>query len=189
MLTGPDSQRLISKEPEPTTLLLKLLQVLETIFTWNFDIITILSSQYAKHVDSIETPIFQPNMEWRDTLINESTISFIFFLYNSVRQLGQEALIHHSLQCLSQLSSLTGSVLANSKFRLTFVEHLMNGALVVMNNDLAALEVTPVSSMLYRICLHLQNRDTIQHVQKSLTHKFCEMLSQLTCKVSSTAFA
>ncbi|KAI1299341.1 Exportin-4 [Halotydeus destructor] len=183
LLQGADSARLIQKDPEPMNLLLKLLQVLETILTWNFDVITIISSQYAKHIDSIETPVFQPNIDWKDTIVNENTIKFVFYLYAAVRQLGQEDLVHSALQCLSQVSSLTGPVLANSKVRIQFVSYLIESALLIMPNDLSACEVTSISSMLYRICIHLQNRDTIQHVNKQSTHSFCQSLAHLSCKL------
>lgn len=183
LLQGSDSIRLVAKQAEPLGLLLKLLQLLEAIMSWNFDVITIISSQYAKHVDSIETPVLQPHVDWRDTLINDQTIQFIFYIYVTVRQLNQETLVHHALQCLSQLSSLTGAVLSNAKLRLQFVNSLLSGALHVMTSDLAAFEITPISSMVYRICIHLQNRDTIQHVDKSVTFKFCQLMAQLTCQL------
>ena len=175
-------------ERDITDLLLRLLQLLETMFTWNFEIITIISSQYAIQVDSIETPIFQPSIDWKDTLVNESVIQFLFFLYHEVRSLGNDSLIHHSLQCLSQFSSLTGSILASPSISLKFVQNLMSGMIGLMSRShqqqehvLKSGEVNSISLILYRICLHVQDRDTLKLIDKATTTKFIELFTSLTC--------
>ena len=161
----------------------KLVQIIEAVLSWNFDLITIISSQYAKHVDSIESPILQPGIEWRDVLVNENVIQFIFLIYITCRSLNQESLINHSLQSLSQLSSLTGSIISTPKARLRFINCFMNGTIAMLNSGLHPYEVIPISSMLHRLCLHLQNRETIRHVNKEMSQNFISLLTQLTCKL------
>jgi len=170
---------------QPLILLItRELLILETILSWNFDLITVISSQYAKHVDSFENNFLRPTLDWKDVLVNEKVIQFFFFLHTLVRNLNHEQLIHHSLQCLSQLSSLTGSVISNQKYRLDFINYFLNVALqlVVFIPDITPVEAVPFSSLIYKICLHLQNRSTIQHISKEIIHNFIQMKTQLICK-------
>ncbi|RWS24976.1 Exportin-4-like protein, partial [Leptotrombidium deliense] len=173
----------VLRRPECLSIILKLVQILETILTWNFDLITIISSQYAKHVDGIENPVLQPGLDWVDIFINGNIIEFIFYLYIRIRDLGDEKLTHHSLQCLSQLSSLTGTIISNPKNRIQFISFFLNGTLHLLKQGFHKFEAVPVSTMLYRICLHLQSRDTIKLVDKEICVRFVTMMCDLTCKL------
>lgn len=178
-----------SRERNVAELLVKLLQLLETIFMWKFEVITIISSQYATHIDSIEIPIFQPPPEWRNILLDENLAHFIFFLYTTVRQLNHELLIHLSLQCLSQFSTLTGCVLNDPNMSLKFCTNLTTGMinLITFNQstsyNMSPYEVAPLTQVFYRICLHIQDRDTLKRIEKPVMCQALQLFTNFTCEV------
>ncbi|RWS15054.1 Exportin-4-like protein [Dinothrombium tinctorium] len=179
----PEISSDLLKMPESINLLQKLIQIIETVLTWNFDFITIISSQYAKHVDGIENPVLQPGIDWVDIFINGNIIQFIFYVYIRMRELSDEKLMHHSLQCLSQLSSLTGCVISNPKNRIQFISHFLNGTLHLLAEGFHKFEAVPLSTMLHRICLHLQSRDTIKLIDKEASLRFVTLMSDLMCRL------
>ena len=179
------SQSYASLSGRASELYLKSLELLEMIFTWNFDIITIISSQYATHVDSIETPSFQPNIDWREMLINDNVISFLFHLYHfSKTHLGNERMVHHTLQTLSQLSTLTGAIICESKTRLKFVNLLLSGLInMARHSSFESYEVVAISSIIYRLSFHLQNRDTLDHIDPSVKIQLADIVTTISCEI------
>ena len=170
---------------QASELYLKSLELLEVIFTWNFDIITIISSQYATHVDSIETPSFQPNIDWREMLINDNVINFLFHLYHfSKTQLANERMVHHTLQILSQLSTLTGAIICESRTRLKFVNLLLAGLINMAHHSaFETYEVVAISSIIYRLSFHLQNRDTLDHIDPSVKIQLADIVTTISCEI------
>lgn len=189
------TQKLMSKDTLVVDLMYKLLQLLESIFMWKFELITIISSQYANHIDSIETPIFQPPAEWRTIFLDEQLAHFIFYIYTQVRTINNDSIVHTSLQCLSQFSTLTGYVLNDAEKSLQFCTNLTTGMinLIHMNATtgykMSPCEVTPLTQVLYRICLHIQDRDTLRNIEKSLMCQALQLFTSFTCDIMKDAAA
>ncbi|CAG2171290.1 unnamed protein product, partial [Oppiella nova] len=175
-----------SRGPEWTPLASKLLRICDFILSWNFDVITIFSSQYAKHVDSIENPVLQPAIDWKEVLLDGDVISIFMEMHLCLRTTNDEKLMHYSLQCINQLSSLNGPIIINAENRSKFLKTIITGTIGLVKqvcDTITIAEVVPISTVINRICVRLQSRDQINFVDISLLKSFLEMMAQITCKI------
>ncbi|CAG2100589.1 unnamed protein product [Medioppia subpectinata] len=167
-----------SRGPEWTQLATKLLRICDFILSWNFDVITIFSSQYAKHVDSIENPVLQPAIDWKEVLLDGDVISIFMEMHLCLRTANDEKLFHYSLQCINQLSSLNGPIIINAENRSKFLKTIITGTIGLVNqicDTITIAEVVPITTVINRICVRLQSRDQINFVEFELLKTFLEI--------------
>jgi hypothetical protein len=175
-----------NRSQEWRILAVKLLRICDFILSWNFDVITIFSSQYAKHVDSIENPVLQPAIDWKEVLLDGDVITVFFEMHFCLRTCNDEKLLHYSLQCINQLSSLNGPIIINADNRIKFLKTIINCTIVLVNricDTITIHEVVPITSVINRICVRLQCRDQINFVETDLYKSFLEMMAQISCKI------
>ena len=187
-LTIPEENR----SPEWLSFGTKLLRICDFILSWNFDVITIFSSQYAKHVDSIENPVLQPAIDWKEVLLDGDVITIFLEMHLCIRATNDDKLIHYSLQCINQLSSLNGPIILNAENRTKFLKTIMTGTTGLVNRiceTITVLEVVPISGLINRICVRLQCRDQINFVEINVLKSFLEMMAQIACKILFTSMA
>src|SRR5699024_4111116 len=72
---------------------------------------TIISAQYARNRDRLESLVFQPPSDWIEFIIDSNLISFFFEVYIAFRKIEEPNLVHQVLQCLNQLSTMTGPLM------------------------------------------------------------------------------
>ena len=164
----------------------KLYRICDFILSWNFDVITIFSSQYAKHVDSIENPVLQPAIDWKEVLLDGDVVNIFLEMHLCVRSTTDDKLLHYSLQCINQLSSLNGPIVINSENRTKFLKTIITGTTGLVNricDTISIAEIVPISALINRICVRLQCRDQINFVETQVLKSMLEMMARITCKV------
>ncbi|KAJ6225065.1 hypothetical protein RDWZM_003610 [Blomia tropicalis] len=167
----------------------KLIRICEAILSWNFNFLlescTILALTYARNRDRIESMVFQPHSDWVQLIFDGNLISFFFEVYLSFRSLENSTLVHHALQCLNQLSTMTGPIFlqrdVRKKFCEIFISNIVN--LINMIFDIVTIhELVFLANFINSICNRLRS-DSLQYCDVSLLKNFWEIMSKLTCKV------
>ena len=108
-----------------TCLLLgRLLAIAEAVLTWFFIPATMLPKRLIGVFEADLSPSLRPNQHWADVLLEPGLLQLFFKLHYKVRHLPD--LCHHTLNCLVQLASLNGPIVANSEPRVHYLTHYLS---------------------------------------------------------------
>ncbi|CAB4058836.1 unnamed protein product [Lepeophtheirus salmonis] len=99
---------------------LKELITFKAILNWAFISIN-LPKKLISVFESDHNPSLRPGISWKETILDPSVVKLFFELHVKIRH--DPELAHHTLNCLVQLSSLNGIVVAKRDHR---VEYLRN---------------------------------------------------------------
>lgn len=169
----------------------RLIRICETCLSWNFNFMletfTIISAQYARNRDRLESLVFQPPSDWIEFIVDGNLISFFFEVYIAFRKVEDQNLVHHVLQCLNQLSTMTGPLLfMQREVRKKFTETFMVNTIKLANEifDMVTIhELVFLSNFINSICNHLRSNSSLQFCDFTLVRQFLEVMAKLTCKV------
>lgn len=179
------------RSPEWIKLSTKLIRICETVLSWNFNFMletfTIISAQYARNRDRLESMVFQPPSDWIEFIIDGNLISFFFEVYIAFRKIEEPNLIHQVLQCLNQLSTMTGPLLYLQRdVRKKFTEVFMLNTINCINaifDVVSTHELVFLTNFINSICNHLRSNSSLQFCDFNLARQFLDMMAKLTCKV------
>lgn len=112
-------------------------------------------------------------------------VELFFRLHYKVRLLPD--LCHHTLNCLTQLASLNGPVVANKDVRVQYISHYANQLVHLMAGvELSAQESLGVSSIFRKLVLFFPP-DTLSSVSGELLDALFIHCTRLTCKFAELA--
>lgn len=179
------------RSPDWIKLSTKLIRICDTVLSWNFNFMletfTIISAQYARNRDRLESLVFQPPSDWIEFIIDGNLISFFFEVYIAFRKIEDANLVHQVLQCLNQLSTMTGPLLYLQRdVRKKFTEMFMVNTITLTNAifDVVSIhEVVFLANFINSICNHLRSNSSLQYVDFNLARQFFGVMAKLSCKV------
>eukprot|EP00795_Rhopilema_esculentum_P017243 gene17243-8804_t len=129
--------------------------------------------------ETAKISLFRPPRSWESTVLDPNFINLFIQLYN--RCSGHEELAHHSLQCLIQLASVTGSVFAGQQSKGTYLTRFIQGFKQMVNRTKwTALEAFGYASIVSRI-VNVFPVSTIASLSPEVLGTFLEILASLTC--------
>lgn len=175
--------------PNHVLIILKLLlQIVENILTWHF-----VSLELHKNI----THLMETNYEaeyalplklatgWKDIILDPQVVELFFHLHWKIRDNPQ--LTHCTLNCLSQLASLSGPVMsdveAKKKYVIQFLEYFIKLTSNCMIMDREALGVSYMADKLH------VNSDMffVNEIPRHLYYRFIREICDLTCSFSQRA--
>eukprot|EP01135_Chromosphaera_perkinsii_P002003 Nk52_evm50s215 gene=Nk52_evmTU50s215 len=138
--------------PSELELLSNMSKLADKIVSWDFAV-----GKSKRSVGSFEPDqdvLLRPGANWREDFLNEERISLFFDLHRKIRNNSTAA--HHTLQCLAQLASLTGSVFENEQQEALYLSYVAKG-ITSLIRDILALggrqgEVADMGAELYGLC-------------------------------------
>lgn len=123
--------------------------------------------------------------QWAEVLLEPNVVELFYRLHYKVRMLPD--LCHHTLNCLTQLASLNGPVVANKDVRVQYVTHYLTlFATFVSSVELRAQEALGVSSIFRKLVLFFPP-DTLSAANPDLIHAVFAHCTRLTCKFAEQA--
>lgn len=123
--------------------------------------------------------------QWSDVILEPNVMELFYRLHYKVRMLP--TLCHHTLNCLTQLASLNGPVVANKDIRVQYVTHYLTlFASFVSSVELRAQEALGVSSVFRKLVLFFPP-DTLSAVNPDVVQAVFAQCTQLTCNFAEQA--
>lgn len=179
----------LEKQPSPmsreaTAVMNRLLSITEQVLSWEFT----PKAFFRRHVGSFESTqniILRPNDTWRDTLLNDDLMQLLFRVHKKVRHNSEMA--HHSLQCLTQLASLSGPVFPNDAARTQFLASYIENFLHLFGSiDLQYYEYLGVAHAIKNLVLMFP-LTCFTGLPEQLLNTFINQMTALTCTLGKEA--
>uniref|UniRef100_A0A1B6DRC6 Exportin-4 n=2 Tax=Clastoptera arizonana TaxID=38151 RepID=A0A1B6DRC6_9HEMI len=182
--------------PFPQPVLLKhLLSISESILNWGF-----ISANLPKRLigvfeavyESDQSPSLKLNVSWKDVILNPNLIQLYFDIHWKIRD--EPSVAHHSLNCLVQLASLNGPVVANKDARLQYITTFLQAFIkLVTNIKVMDREALGISNIMRKVLIFYPptllvtlSQDILQGFLQQLTHLTCCFAEGATLEESKT---
>lgn len=170
---------------ESCLLLSRLLAIAESVLSWFFVPSTMLPKRLIGVFEADQNPSLRPGPQWSDVFLEPNVVELFYRLHYKVRHLPD--LCHHTLNCLTQLASLNGPVLANKDVRVSYVSHFLTQFVhLVGGTELRPQESLGVSSIFRKLVLFFPP-DTLAAMNPDLLHTVFLHCTRLTCKFAEQA--
>ena len=95
--------------------------------------------------DKISKTFFRPGSTWKENMMRPELLDLFFQVHLKVREAPE--LAHHSINCLVQLSSLNGGVLANKEDRVTYLSNYLRQFLSLVNTLKSTGSIKPSEAL------------------------------------------
>ncbi|XP_041355105.1 exportin-4-like [Gigantopelta aegis] len=179
----------IDQEPNPLTreaiaVLNRVLSIAEQVLCWEFTPKTLV----RKHIGSFESNqniTLRPNETWRSTLLDADMLNMFFKIHKKARHNSEMA--HHSMQCLSQLASLNGSVFADDKAKTQYLTVYTDGFLQLLQSiDLQDYENLGVANSFKNLVMMFPI-SSFMSLPPGHFQAFIDCMTRLTCSLGRQA--
>ncbi|KAL3883791.1 hypothetical protein ACJMK2_030022 [Sinanodonta woodiana] len=165
---------------ETTAVLNRFLTITETVLCWDS-----LGKRHVGLFDLNQNMTLKPMETWRDTLLDENLIQFIFKLHKKARYNSEMA--HHSMMCLSQLASLNGSIFPDDKAKTSYLHSYISCFLEFLTSvDIQDFEFLGIASIFQNLTM-MFSATCLMDIPKPALKKFIEQLTRLTCAMGREA--
>jgi hypothetical protein len=123
--------------------------------------------------------------QWSEVFLDTNVVELFYRIHYKVRQLPD--LCHHTLNCLTQLASLNGPVMANKDVRVSYISHYLTQFVHFVGRvELRAQECLGVSSIFRRLVLYFPP-DTLAALNSDLLQTVLLHCTRLSCKFAEQA--
>ncbi|CAH1119298.1 unnamed protein product [Phaedon cochleariae] len=158
-----------------------LLKITETVFTWGY-VSPILPKRligiYESVYESDASPALKLTNTWSEVILNPDLLPLMFQIYWKVRDSDQ--LAHHSLNCLVQLASLTGTILYSDEVRIKYVHlYLMTFFKLISNVTVKSKESLGISNIVKKLTIFFIH--DIPKLPESIQDTLFDEFTRLTC--------
>eukprot|EP00094_Tigriopus_californicus_P000138 TCALIF_00134-PA protein Name:"Similar to xpo4 Exportin-4 (Xenopus laevis)" AED:0.05 eAED:0.05 QI:354/0.88/0.9/1/1/1/10/107/1127 len=175
-------------EPDLNNLLLRLISLTESVLSWNF-INVHLPKKLISVFESDQNPSLRPGITWKDIILDPSIIQLFFNLHLKIR--SDSELTHHSLNCLIQLSSLSGSVMTKKETRLEYLTNYIKEFLTLLHNlkelgSIRPMEALGCSNMIRRLMLFFPPC-LLNNIDQGVLGAYLKQITELTCHFMKAA--
>jgi len=167
---------------EMSNLVLRLTGLAESIMSWTFINVN-LPKKLISVFEADQSPSFRPGAPWKDTILQPSITQLFFGLHLKVRH--DSELAHHSLNCLIQLSSLNGSVMAKKDARMEYLANYVKEFLSLLQQLKAGGSVQPnealgFSNIVRKLILFFPP-SMMTSLESNLLEAYLKQVTELTC--------
>ncbi|XP_063971922.1 exportin-4-like isoform X2 [Diachasmimorpha longicaudata] len=168
--------------PDPSLPLVKhLLSITEGVLVWGFIYANLpkrLMGVFEAVHESDNSPALRMGPYWRDVILDPVVLQVFFSLYWKVRTNPQ--LAHHARNCLVQLASLNGSVVAMHGAQVEYLTvYLKEFLKLVSNIEIIDQEALGIATIIRKIITFF--RPALNSVPEDILRSFMEQVSRLTC--------
>ncbi|XP_015117470.1 exportin-4 [Diachasma alloeum] len=168
--------------PETSLPLVKhLLSIAEGVLVWGFIYANLpkrLIGVFEAVYESDSSPALRMGPMWRDVILEPVVLQVFFSLYWKVRTNPQ--LAHHARNCLVQLASLNGAVVAIHAAQVEYLtDYLKEFLKLVSNIEIIDQEALGIANMIRKIITFF--RPALTSIPEEILRSFMEQVSRLTC--------
>uniref|UniRef100_A0A0L8FKH8 Exportin-4 n=1 Tax=Octopus bimaculoides TaxID=37653 RepID=A0A0L8FKH8_OCTBM len=171
----------LEKQPSPlsreaTAVMNRLLSIAEQVLIFR---------RYVGCFESTQNVILRPNDTWRDTLLDGDLMQLLFRVHKKVRHNSEMA--HRSMQCLTQLASLSGPIFPNDAARTQFLASYIENFLHMFGSiDLQYYEYLGVAQTIKNLVLMFPLA-CFTSLSEQLLNAFISQMTKLTCSLCKKA--
>ncbi|XP_074663144.1 exportin-4-like [Tubulanus polymorphus] len=162
----------------------RFLSIAEQILNWEF-IPRALPRRFVGLFGGSGNIALRPSESWRDIFLKNDVLQIFFKVHEKVHHNSEMS--HHSMQCLVQLSSLTGRIFPGESARDTYfasyVEHFLQLLSII---DLQDYEALGISQIIHSLVL-LFPISCLKKLEENVRDSFIQRLMQLTCTFGKAA--
>uniref|UniRef100_A0A671P607 Exportin-4 n=1 Tax=Sinocyclocheilus anshuiensis TaxID=1608454 RepID=A0A671P607_9TELE len=160
------------------------------VLSWNFlPPNHILSCREVMHYiamfEATQNVMLKPTASWRETLLDHRVMDLFFTVHRKIREDSDMA--QDSLQCLAQLASMHGPIFPDENAQLTYLAHLMEGLLNMINGiEIEDSEAVGISNIINNL-ISTFPRSVLTALPNELFASFINCLTLLTCSFGRSA--
>ncbi|XP_050429581.1 exportin-4-like [Adelges cooleyi] len=166
----------------------QLLNISENVLVWGFISTSMpkrLVGMFEVIYNSENSPTLKLGSEWRDIITNPSTVNLYFQVYWLVRDNPQFS--HHCMNCLVQLSSISGNVWVDMNERLAYMKnYLENFIKLISMVKVLDRESIGISTIIKRV-ISGYPPSVFSQFPSELIKSFLEHITILTCQFAEGA--
>ncbi|XP_011307073.1 exportin-4-like [Fopius arisanus] len=167
--------------PEASLPLVKhLLSIAEGVLVWGFVSANLpkkLIGVFEAVYESDSSPALRMGPVWQEVIL-EPVLPVFFGLYWKVRTNPQ--LAHHARNCLVQLASLNGGVVAIYAIQIEYLTNYLNEFLKLVSNiEIIDQEAFGIANMVRKLITFF--RPALNSIPEEILRSFMEQVSRLTC--------
>ncbi|CAH1799119.1 unnamed protein product, partial [Owenia fusiformis] len=167
-----------------TYLSIRFLTITEQLLNWQFSSRHPIRNRIGSFMIYGSVP-FRPLETWQDVILDRGVLDLFFKIHEKVRHNSEMA--HHSMQCISQLATLTGAVFSDDTAKRDYVAHFLQGFLALLASiDLQDYEALGVATTINNL-LTMFSMGVFIELPKTLFEQFANALTQLTCRFGQAA--
>ncbi|XP_002740804.1 exportin-4-like [Saccoglossus kowalevskii] len=169
---------------ETTAVFNRFLSISEQVLSWDFTHANVLRRNVGSF-DSNQGTFFKPIATWRGTVLDQNLVDLFFKLHLKVRHNSEMG--HHSLQCLTQLASLSGNIFPDEKTQCEYLGRYIQGFLHFINSvEVADHEALGISNIINRL-VTVFPIGVMVRLPLELLDPFIHTLAELTCQFGRKA--
>ncbi|XP_035764903.1 exportin-4 [Neolamprologus brichardi] len=132
------------------------------VLSWNF-LPPNLGRHYIAMFEATQNVTLKPTETWREALLDTRVMDLFFTVHRKIREDSDMA--QDSLQCLAQLASMHGPVFPDENAQISYLAHLMEGLLSMINGCCRLLNVNhikliPMDRKYLKVVMFLKFRDS-----------------------------
>lgn len=165
---------------ESLQLLTRFFGIMEDILCWNF-ISSDLPRKVIEMSENEPMPPLRPGLSWREIFLDKNVINLFFKLHWKIRD--NENIVHHSINCLSQLASLHGTIFSSQQIRHNYLVGFLESLVKLTDNSVNNLlehEVLGLANIMFKL-LSSFPADVVNNVPQQLLETFVKSLTNVTC--------
>lgn len=168
---------------EMTAVFNRMLAIIEQVLSWHF-----IPKHATRRINDAvlrnQSISFKPPLLWSDMVLDKKLVNMMFTIHRKIRFNSEMA--HHSLQCLSQLSTLNGPVLSDDKSRCEYLDNFTRAFLELTGQHLQDYEALGIANIVNNLLVFFPIENFLA-LDKGLLERFIDTMAQLTCQFGQAA--
>uniref|UniRef100_A0A669BPF5 Exportin-4 n=1 Tax=Oreochromis niloticus TaxID=8128 RepID=A0A669BPF5_ORENI len=144
-----------------------------------------LGRHYIAMFEATQNVTLKPTESWREALLDTRVMDLFFTVHRKIREDSDMA--QDSLQCLAQLASMHGPVFPDENAQISYLAHLMEGLLSMINGiEIEDSEAVGISNIISNL-ITMFPRSILTALPSDLFTSFINCLTLLTCSFGRSA--
>lgn len=177
------SEVLETNNPSQLIMLESSLKIMELVLSWSY-ITALIPKRIIKAFESLNNIKQQPSLRlstlWQPIMLRRRTIEIFFVIYWRIREFP--SLQQKGINCLIQLSTLSGPVFSQSNSSFTYFRDYLELLMLMLKNcDLKSSEVFAVSTIIKKL-LMIHNKVEMSKMDDGLVKEFLGAMVLMTLK-------
>ncbi|XP_060732169.1 exportin-4 isoform X1 [Tachysurus vachellii] len=162
----------------------RYLALANQVLSWNF-LPPNLGRHYIAMFEATQNVMLKPTESWREALLDHRVMDLFFTVHRKIREDSDMA--QDSLQCLAQLASMHGPIFPDESAQVTYVAHLVEGLLNMINGiEIEDSEAVGISNIISNLIATFP-RSVLTALPTELFSSFINCLTLLTCSFGRSA--